>query len=74
MYSGMGSMNGLGFDWGSLVRSIGDVATGIVGRGPTVGTQYPTQYPRPTAQPAGMDLTTVALIGIGVFFLVKTLK
>jgi hypothetical protein len=73
MYAGLGQARGMGFDWGGLVRSVGDVITGIVGGGPKVPYQYP---PIQNTQPrtTGMDLTTLALIGVGTFLLVKAMN
>lgn len=67
---------GLGFDWGSLIKAGGNIVGSIVG-GQTPST-VPSGYsvvPASTAQNiGGMSMGTIVLLGVGGFLLYKAMQ
>jgi hypothetical protein len=81
MYAGLGAnKRGMGdIDWGNIISqgitSAGNVVSSIYGQNKTL---YPTTqgtvYKNSGSATGGLDLTTIALLGMGMFFVVKMLK
>ncbi len=77
----MYSQQGMGaIDWGQIlgtgIQTVGSILTSRTGPSGS-GTSYPpTGYPGipPTTPEKPFDWTTVALVGVGVFLLVRMMK
>lgn len=82
MHPGLGR-DGMGdFDWGAFANQALQTAGGVISNAikPGTGPVYGGGYSYPAAkQPVGsvlggMDMTTILLVGIGAFLLVKAMK
>lgn len=74
MYGGMGRGMGDGLDWDALlnttISTAGKVATAAENQLPIGYNGYTVT----TGTIAGMDTTTLLMLGVGAFFLIKAMK